>query len=111
MKPLIPKTSSYGHKRTQSGNPGAAKNANRFFQRDMINAQSYHYERGQIGSMGNDPMQNHTLVLSNNTSYPAFSSEVDINSTGVKHGAGQQQRNLIVGGPNTAATGSNYSTA
>ena len=40
-----------------------------------------------------------TLFLSNNTSYPAFSSDVDINSLGLKQGMGGT-RNLIVGGAN-----------
>ena len=53
-KPLTAKTTSYGQKRAQSGNPGAARN--RLYQRNMTNAQSYHYERGQVGmsSCGNE---------------------------------------------------------
>ena len=110
LKPMTAKAGAYGAKRAQSGNPGAAKVANRLFQRNMTNAQSYHYERGQMGSMGADPIQGQTL-LSDNASYPAFSSEEELNSIGVRHG-GAAQRNLTIGGANTAAGSSNnYSTA
>ena len=45
----------------------------------MTNAQSYNYERGAIA----DTMQQ-TLAMSNTTSYPGFSSDVDVGSIGVK---------------------------
>lgn len=110
LKPMTAKAGAYGAKRAQSGNPGAAKVANRLYQRNMTNAQSYHYERGQMGSMGADPIQGQTL-LSDNTSYPAFSSEAELNSIGVRQG-GPAQRNIMIGGANTAAGSSNnYSTA
>lgn len=105
LKPMTAKAGTYGAKRAQSGNPGAAKVANRLFPRNMTNAQSYHYERGQMGSMGADPIQGQTL-LSDNTSYPAFSSEAELNSIGVRQG-GPAQRNLMIGGANTAAGSSN----
>lgn len=57
----------------------------------MTNAQSYHYDKGQIVD-NPDPQ---TLLLSNNTSYPGFSSDAD-------------PRNLTIG-VNTAGSTAKYS--
>lgn len=52
VKPLTAKANQYGQKRAQSGHPGAAKN--RLYPRNMTNAQSYHYDRGQMGTSSGD---------------------------------------------------------
>ena len=69
------------------------------YPRNMTNAQSYHYERGQMGASGDGQMQQ-TIYLSNNTSYPAFSSDADINTQGLKHQPSGPGKNLMVGGAN-----------
>ena len=98
VKPMTAKANSYGQKRAQSGHPGAAKN--RLYPRNMTNAQSYHYERGQMGASAGDGQMQQTIFLSNNTSYPAFSSEAEINSLGLKNQPSGQAKNLMVGGAN-----------
>jgi len=62
-----------------------------------------------MGASGDNPMMQQTILLSNNTSYPAFSSDVDMNSIGMRQGVGQ--RNLTIGGgPHTAGSTNKQST-
>lgn len=66
----------------------------------MTNAQSYHYDRGQFGASAGDGQLQQTIFLSNNTSYPAFSSDVDFNSNALRHQPSGPTKNLMVGGAN-----------